>query len=71
MNPLNYGFAAMMENEFYRISMACVGSYIIPHNVAGMTKYPETLGPNQVCTLIGASPGQSEVAGESFTRCML
>jgi ATP-binding cassette subfamily G (WHITE) protein 2 (SNQ2) len=25
MNPLNYGFASMMENEFYRISMACVG----------------------------------------------
>ncbi|QRW00881.1 ABC-2 type transporter [Ceratobasidium sp. AG-Ba] len=67
MNPLNYGFASMMENEFYRISMACVGSYIIPHNVPGVvTKYPETLGPNQVCTLLGASPGESEVSGNAY-----
>ncbi|QRV86840.1 ABC-2 type transporter [Ceratobasidium sp. AG-Ba] len=67
MNPLNYGFASMMENEFYRISMACVGSYIIPHNVPGVvTKYPETLGPNQVCTLLGASPGESEVSGSAY-----
>ncbi|KAG9089211.1 hypothetical protein FS749_001533 [Ceratobasidium sp. UAMH 11750] len=66
MNPLNYGFASMMENEFYRISMACVGPYIIPHNVPGITKYPETLGPNQVCTLLGSSSGQSEVPGSAY-----
>ncbi|KAG8718374.1 hypothetical protein FRC09_012757 [Ceratobasidium sp. 395] len=66
MNPLNYGFASMMENEFYRISMACVGPYIIPHNVPGITKYPETLGPNQACTLLGASPGEPQVSGNAY-----
>ncbi|KAG9100824.1 hypothetical protein FRC06_003645 [Ceratobasidium sp. 370] len=66
INPVNYGFAAMMENEFYRISMSCDGSYIIPHNVGTMTKYPTTLGPNQVCTLLGASPGQSMVSGDAY-----
>ncbi|KDN40294.1 hypothetical protein RSAG8_08204, partial [Rhizoctonia solani AG-8 WAC10335] len=66
LNPLNYGFAAMMENEFYRINMACDGNYIIPHNVGDVTKYPTTLGPNQVCTLLGASPGQSQVSGDAY-----
>ncbi|CAE6460847.1 unnamed protein product [Rhizoctonia solani] len=66
LNPVNYGFAAMMENEFYRIDMACDGNYIIPHNVGDVTKYPTTLGPNQVCTLLGATPGQSQVSGDAY-----
>ncbi|GAB1517062.1 ATP-binding cassette transporter snq2 [Rhizoctonia solani] len=66
LNPVNYGFAAMMENEFYRIDMNCDGNYIIPHNVGDITKYPTTLGPNQVCTLLGASPGQSQVSGDAY-----
>ncbi|KAG8747761.1 hypothetical protein FRC11_012255, partial [Ceratobasidium sp. 423] len=66
LNPVNYGFAAMMENEFYRINMSCDGNYIIPHNVGDVTKYPTTLGPNQVCTLIGATPGQSQVSGDAY-----
>ncbi|KAJ1310587.1 hypothetical protein OPQ81_007316 [Rhizoctonia solani] len=66
LNPVNYGFAAMMENEFYRIDMSCDGNYIIPHNVGDVTKYPTTLGPNQVCTLLGASPGQSQVSGDAY-----
>ncbi|KAG8684720.1 hypothetical protein FRC09_015185, partial [Ceratobasidium sp. 395] len=66
INPVNYGFAAMMENEFYRISMSCDGAYIIPHNVGDMTRYPTALGPNQVCTLLGASPGQGTVTGDAY-----
>ncbi|CCO36283.1 ABC transporter G family member 11 AltName: Full=ABC transporter ABCG,11 [Rhizoctonia solani AG-1 IB] len=66
LNPVNYGFAAMMENEFYRIDMSCDGNYIIPHNVGDVTKYPTSLGPNQVCTLLGASPGQSQVSGDAY-----
>ncbi|KAF8758804.1 ABC transporter [Rhizoctonia solani] len=65
LNPVNYGFAAMMENEFYRIDMNCDGNYIIPHNVGDITKYPTTLGPNQVCTLLGAfrtKPGDAYIA---------
>ncbi|KAF8748804.1 ABC transporter [Rhizoctonia solani] len=64
LNPTNYGWAAMMENEFYRIDMTCDGDYIIPHNAGDVTKYPTILGPNQVCTLLGASPGQIRVSGE-------
>jgi ATP-binding cassette subfamily G (WHITE) protein 2 (SNQ2) len=39
-----------MENEFKRLDLQCVGSYIVP-NGAG---YPATLGENQICTLAGA-----------------
>ncbi|KAF8744340.1 ABC transporter, partial [Rhizoctonia solani] len=66
MNPLNYGFASMMENEFYRIDLQCVGNYIIPRNVGGITKYPSELGPNQACTLLGASPGNPLVSGDAY-----
>ncbi|CCO36956.1 ABC transporter G family member 11 AltName: Full=ABC transporter ABCG,11 [Rhizoctonia solani AG-1 IB] len=51
LNPMTYGFAAMMENEFYRIDMTCDGHYIIPHNVGNVTKYPTTLGSNQILAM--------------------
>ena len=60
------GFAALMENEFGRISLACVGDYITPRNVGAVTKYPNDLGANQVCTLPGAQPGNPEVNGADY-----
>ncbi|CAE6446782.1 unnamed protein product, partial [Rhizoctonia solani] len=66
LNPLNYGFASMMENEFYRIDLQCVGNYIVPRNVGSITKYPTELGPNQACTLPGAIPGESLVTGDAY-----
>ncbi|CAE6385299.1 unnamed protein product [Rhizoctonia solani] len=66
LNPLNYGFGALMENEFYRIDLQCVGTYIVPRNVGSVTKYPTELGPNQACTLLGASSGESLVDGEAY-----
>ncbi|KAG8706846.1 hypothetical protein FRC11_007915 [Ceratobasidium sp. 423] len=56
----------MMENEFYRIGLQCVGSYIIPRNAGNITKYPTVLGLNQACTLLGASPGESLVTGDAY-----
>lgn len=51
-----------MGNEFGRINLACVGSYIVPNGPS----YPQTLGPNQVCTLKGAQPGNPEVSGQDY-----
>jgi hypothetical protein len=31
-----------------------------------MDKYPDSLGPNQVCTLFGARPGSSIVPGSDY-----
>lgn len=52
-----------MENEFQRINMLCDGTYIIPGNAGVLDVYPNELGPNQVCNLFGAQPGQAQVSG--------
>ncbi|BGO92884.1 hypothetical protein NBRC10512_008005 [Rhodotorula toruloides] len=67
INPLQFAFSAAMANEFKRINLNCDVSYITPHNVNGqLTQYPGTLGPNQVCTLPGSSPGNPIVPGGAY-----
>ncbi|KAJ6623061.1 ABC-2 type transporter-domain-containing protein [Mycena sp. CBHHK59/15] len=68
VNPIAYAWQACIENEFMRIQLACDGNYVVPRNlpVAGLTKYPDGLGPNQACTLFGSSAGSSAVSGESY-----
>ncbi|CAH7677570.1 ABC-2 type transporter-domain-containing protein [Phakopsora pachyrhizi] len=61
-NPVAYAFAALMGNEFGRIDLECTGTYVVPSGPG----YPETLGPNQVCTLSGAKPGERFVSGEDY-----
>lgn len=55
-----------MENEFKHLDLECNGVYITPYNVGSVTKYPTTLGPNQVCTLAGARAGQPSVPGADY-----
>ncbi|GAA93595.1 hypothetical protein E5Q_00239 [Mixia osmundae IAM 14324] len=66
MNPLAFGFSALMSNEFRHLEMTCDGSYITPRNVGGLTQYPTELGPNQVCTLQGSVAGSPTVAGSDY-----
>ncbi|GAA6043179.1 hypothetical protein JCM8097_008713 [Rhodosporidiobolus ruineniae] len=67
LNPLNFAFSAAMENEFKRIDLACVGSYITPNSLSGaLPQYPDALGANQVCTLSGSAPGNSVVPGRDY-----
>ncbi|KAJ7361329.1 pleiotropic drug resistance ABC transporter [Mycena albidolilacea] len=66
INPIAYAWQACIENEFMRIQITCDGSYVIPRNIGALTKYPEGLGPNQACTLFGATAGSSLVPGESY-----
>lgn len=40
LNPMTYAFSGIMENEFMRTSLICDGSYVVPRNGLGMTKYP-------------------------------
>ena len=55
-----------MDNEFMRISLRCDGVYVVPRNPPGLSKYPEILGPNQACTLYGATPGVDTVDGAAY-----
>ena len=55
-----------MDNEFMRIALRCDGDYVVPRNPPGLSKYPEVLGPNQACTLYGATPGLDTVDGAAY-----
>jgi hypothetical protein len=64
---VQFAFAAAMVNEFKRVTLTCDGNYVAPRNlVAGMNIYPDGLGPNQVCTLLGSSPGTDQVPGTAY-----
>ncbi|CAH7685999.1 ABC-2 type transporter-domain-containing protein [Phakopsora pachyrhizi] len=64
INPINYGFAALMINEFRHANFSCEGVSIVPRGPG----YPNQLGPNQVCTFAGAKPGSSIVSGADYIR---
>ncbi|KAF8640630.1 hypothetical protein AX17_000290 [Amanita inopinata Kibby_2008] len=67
-NPIAYGWQALMENEFMRISFTCDGNSVIPRNGFGITRYPNELGPNQACTLFGATSGSDIIRGSDYLR---
>ncbi|WOO79751.1 ABC transporter G family member 14 [Vanrija pseudolonga] len=68
LNPLSYGYEAIFANEFYRIDMICDNNYIIPRNIpaANVTGFPDTVGPNQLCSIAGSVAGQSLVTGSQY-----
>ncbi|KAH7886334.1 pleiotropic drug resistance ABC transporter [Phlebopus sp. FC_14] len=66
INPLSYAWAGAMENEFMRVTLTCDGDYVVPRNAPGMTKYPDVLGPNQACTLFGATAGSDQIPGKAY-----
>lgn len=62
INPVFYAFEALMINEFKRTLFTCSGSQITP---AGRG-YPAGLGPYQVCTIAGATPGSTSIQGMDY-----
>jgi ATP-binding cassette subfamily G (WHITE) protein 2 (SNQ2) len=66
LNPLSYAYEAIFANEFSRIELQCDSSYTIPHNVGSITKYPNNVGPNQLCSLPGSGVGQNSVSGTAY-----
>ncbi|KAG5718995.1 Brefeldin A resistance protein [Termitomyces sp. T112] len=68
INPVSYAWQGCMENEFMRISLTCDGNAVIPRNGFGITKYPDVLGPNQACTLFGATSGSNIISGQAYLK---
>ncbi|KAK7025463.1 ATP-binding cassette transporter snq2 [Paramarasmius palmivorus] len=67
INPISYAWQGAMENEFMRISLSCDGSSVVPRNIGDVvTQYPDQLGPNQACTLFGATGGDEFIPGSSY-----
>ena len=55
-----------MDNEFMRIALRCDGDCVVPRNPPGLSIYPEVLGPNQACTMYGATPDLDTVDGAAY-----
>ncbi|KAG2022687.1 ABC transporter [Coprinopsis cinerea AmutBmut pab1-1] len=68
VNPLSYAWQACMENEFMRLRFTCDGNYVIPRNGLGIVKYPDNLGPNQACTVFGATSGNNIIEGTNYLK---
>ena len=51
-----------MMNEFKSLELLCTGSNIVPSGPG----YSPTLGPNQVCTLLGSKAGEQYVKGSDY-----
>ncbi|OAP64690.1 hypothetical protein AYL99_00662 [Fonsecaea erecta] len=62
VNALGLGFAAMMMNEFKRLTMRCTDESLIPSG-PGYTNID-----HQVCTLPGSQAGSIEVSGTAYVK---
>lgn len=62
LNPVFYAFESLMVNEFKRTTFTCAESNILPSGPG----YPNGLGPNQICTVAGATPGSLNIPGMNY-----
>jgi ABC-type multidrug transport system ATPase subunit/ABC-type multidrug transport system permease subunit len=62
VNALGLGFAAMMMNEFMRLTMRCTNESLIPSG-PGYNNLE-----NQICTLPGSRAGSIEVSGTDYVK---
>lgn len=60
INPLRYGFAGILVNEFHTLRGACAN--LVPRGPG----YENVSLANQVCASVGARPGESTVDGNAF-----
>ncbi|PIL29236.1 ATP-binding cassette transporter [Ganoderma sinense ZZ0214-1] len=60
LNPLRYGFEALIVNEFHGLESGC--SNLVPQGPA----YMNVSLANQVCTTVGAVPGSTTVLGDNY-----
>lgn len=59
INPVQYGFEALMSNEFYNLEMQCNAPFLVPQVANAQTRY-------QSCTLQGSTPGSATVSGARY-----
>jgi len=59
INPVQYGFEALMANEFYNLEIECVSPMLVPQGPNAQPQY-------QSCTIQGSQPGQTTVSGADY-----
>jgi len=61
INPVQYGFEALMANEFYNLELECVPPYVVPMVPNADVRY-------QSCALQGSTPGTLTVNGARYIQ---
>lgn len=61
INPVQYGFEALMANEFYNMDIQCEPPYLVPQGPGVAPQY-------QSCTVQGSRPGQTVVRGADYIK---
>ncbi|ERF76616.1 hypothetical protein EPUS_04436 [Endocarpon pusillum Z07020] len=61
INPIQYGFEALMSNEFYNLEIECTPPYLVPEVANASPQY-------QSCLLQGSQPGQTTVNGADYIQ---
>ncbi len=61
INPVQYGFEALMANEFYNLVIQCVPPYLVPQGPGAAPQY-------QSCAIQGSQPGQTTVNGADYIQ---
>ncbi|KAF2097734.1 ABC multidrug transporter-like protein [Rhizodiscina lignyota] len=61
INPVQYGFEALMSNEFYNLEIACGPPNAVPQGPNVQPQY-------QSCTLQGSTPGSLTVNGADYIQ---
>lgn len=61
INPVQYGFEALMSNEFYNLELECVPPYLVPMGPGASPEF-------QTCALQGSTPGSTTVNGADYIQ---
>ena len=61
INPVQYGFEALMANEFSGLQIECVPPFLVPQG-------PDASPAYQSCLLRGSQPGQTVVDGSNYIQ---
>lgn len=61
INPVQYGFEALMANEFNGLNIQCEPPFVVPQGPQASTQY-------QSCTIQGSQPGQISVNGSDYIK---
>lgn len=61
INPVQYGFEALMANEFSNLNIECVPPYLVPTGPGATIDY-------QSCTIQGNRPGTNIVKGADYIK---
>lgn len=66
INPVSYGFEALMVNEFHDRRFECTGYIPTSTGPAGVSTYNGISGAQRACQAIGSVAGQSYVEGDAY-----